>query len=139
MKISLALYLAILVFGNAGQCLAYPKLEVSTLFSSIAQSCHDVPLQGWNHPTRKILEQSKVGLLKLQLCNGDHYPVYTVRFPYDPQGHTDAFFRPFYGKMARANGFWPLAFVDISDNEIVWIQSKPGVPDISLNYEQFSP
>lgn len=71
-------------------------------------------IQGWNHPVKQVLQKHKVKLLKVEL-HDQTYPVFYVRFPYDPWfGHNDNYFRPLYYETLKANGFWNYAFADPS-------------------------
>jgi hypothetical protein len=71
-------------------------------------------IKGWNHPVKQVLQKHKVVLSKVELHN-QTYPVFYVRFPYDPWfGHNDKYFRPLYYETLKANGFWDYAFVDPS-------------------------
>lgn len=132
-------FAAAVTMAHPARSFADEKQGVAALLATVAQDCHAVALEAWRHPTKKILHDHDVELIALQLCNGNHYPVYTVRFISDPMGNNDTFFRPFYAKMAEANGFWPFAFVDLNDNEVVWIESKPGVREIKIDYDEYSP
>ncbi len=71
-------------------------------------------IKGWNHPVKQVLQKHKVILTKVELHN-QTYPVFYVRFPYDPWfGHNDKYFRPLYYETLKANGFWDYALVDPS-------------------------
>lgn len=88
------------------------KLSDTSLFSSVAQDCAEVPLGHWNHPTRLVLEKYQIPLSKLLLCNNKRYPIYFVDFKYDPHtNQSDRYFHPIYYDLLKANGGWPLAFV----------------------------
>ena len=43
------------------------------------------------------------------------YPIFYVRFPYDPRlAHNDKYFKPLYYETLKANGFWNYSFIDRS-------------------------
>ena len=76
-----------------------------TVISNISQ---------WRHPVKDILHKHKVILDKVELHNKT-YPVFYVRFPYDPRlAHNDKYFKPLYYETLKANGFWSYAFIDRS-------------------------
>jgi hypothetical protein len=114
------------------------SLDQTQLYTTQTHACHNIQLQGWSHPTRRVLTNAGVGIAKVELCNGGKYPIFTVHFKYDPQGQTDDYFDPLYAKMANANGFWPFSFVDLDDDVIVdiGVDSKH---DLTISYEDFSP
>ena len=71
-------------------------------------------IQEWHHPVKNILNKHNVILYKVELHNKT-YPIYYVRFPYDPRlGHNDKYFKPLYYETLKANGFWNYAFIDRS-------------------------
>jgi hypothetical protein len=73
-------------------------------------------IKEWNHPVKTVLQKHNVVLYKVELYN-QTYPVFYVKFPYDPWlGHNDKFFRPLYYETLRANGFWDYTFVDRSSD-----------------------
>jgi hypothetical protein len=114
-----------------------PLLKDTELYTKLASDCHDVDLATWKHPTRTVLEKNKVPLERVELCNGGHYPIFHVQFPYDPQGQTKDFFLPLYQEMRKANGKWAYAFVSPNDAQVVYV-SYPASDAIDLNYEFFA-
>jgi hypothetical protein len=71
-------------------------------------------IEEWQHPVKDILQKHKVILYKVELHNKT-YPIFYVRFPYDPRlGHNDKYFKPLYYETLRANGFWNYSFIDRS-------------------------
>ena len=69
-----------------------PTLVQTDLYSKITHDCQPVDLATWSHPTRNVLQDEKVKILKVELCNGGKYPIYTVGLKYDPEGGAaDAF------------------------------------------------
>jgi hypothetical protein len=101
-----------------------PALENTELYTTVANDCHDVDLATWKHPTRAVLESKKVPIERVELCNGGHYPIFHVQFPYDPQGQTRDYFAPLYEQMRKANGKWPYAFVDSNDAQVLYISYR---------------
>jgi hypothetical protein len=83
-------------------------------------------IKEWQHPVKDVLAKHKVILYKVELHNKT-YPVFYVRFPYDPWfGHNDKFFKPLYYETLKANGFWDYSFIDQSFNckiNIKWDKS----------------
>jgi hypothetical protein len=114
------------------------SLDKTQLYTVQTHGCQAIALQGWAHPTRRVLTTAGVGIAKVELCNGGKYPIFTVHFKYDPQGQTDDYFNPLYAKMAEANSFWPFSFVDLDDDVIVdvGVDSKH---DLTIDYEDFTP
>jgi hypothetical protein len=91
----------------------------SVLFAATLAIAEDVKvindLKGWHHPVKNVLQKYEVILYKVELHN-QTYPVFYVKFPYDPWlGHNDNYFRPLYYETLQANGLWDYAFVDQSD------------------------
>jgi len=84
------------------------------------------------------MEDAGVEIIKVQLCNDDKYPIFTVGFKYDPQGVTDDYFDPLYAKMAQANGFWPFSFVDVEDSLIIDVGADKATKHLSLTFEEFA-
>jgi hypothetical protein len=71
-------------------------------------------IKEWQHPVKEVLQKHKVILYKVELHNKT-YPIFYVRFPYDPRlGHNDKYFKPLYYETLRANGFWNYSFIDRS-------------------------
>jgi hypothetical protein len=134
----ISLVLALAGFSQAAaQKNAFPgTLKKTQLYTNVTHDCTTVDLSHWSHPTRQVLAKSGVDLLGLQLCNGGHYPIFTVHFKYDPNGDTSDYFDPLYAQMAYANGFWPYSFVDIEDTTIIDIAIDKR-HDLKISYEQF--
>ena len=109
-----------------------------TLFQTqIASGCRSIQMAKWRHPTKEVMAGRQVRLLKAELCREDKFPVFTVKFPFDPQGATDSYFNPLYVEMAAANGDWPFAFVDPEDNLVVTVIPS-GRNTVRLEYEPWS-
>jgi hypothetical protein len=74
-------------------------------------------IEQWNHPVKKVLLENNVVLYKVEFLNNDTYPVFYVKFPYDPWfAHNNYFFKPLYYETLKANGFWDYAFIDSSSD-----------------------
>lgn len=99
-----------------------PRLPQTRLFSAVAIGCSDVSLASWQHPVKALLAQKGVIIERVQLCNAGKFPVFHVRFPFDPQGQTEDYFGPLYEGMRKANGGEPYAFVSTTDNTIVSVR-----------------
>src|SRR4029077_10475685 len=103
-----------------------------------AHGCRTLDLQSWSHPTQQVLERAKVEIQKVEFCNRDIYPIYTVRFDASPMlGVNDKYFNKIYAEMTAANGFHSLAFVDPSWGVIVTVDVA-GKKDISISYDEFN-
>jgi hypothetical protein len=76
-------------------------------------------IKNWQHPVKTVFQKHKVELDKVEL-HDQTYPVFYVKFPYDPMlGHNDNYFHSLYYDTLAANGFWNYAFVDLdSGNRI---------------------
>lgn len=129
--------------GFAMTCLAQPAfcapaLEATSLYKDIAHGCRSVDLKQWSHPTRRVLDHAHIALKKVELCNDELYPVFTVRLRYDPNGPNDKYFNRLYADMAAANGYHAYSFVDQSFGLIVNVAATKK-KNISVSYEDFSP
>jgi hypothetical protein len=118
--------------------IAAPMLEQTELYSKITNGCRSIALDHWRHPTEQILKKADVTLSKVELCNEDKYPIFTVHFKYDPRASRSSYFSSLYARMAAANGFWPFSFVDASDNVLINVSILPG-HRLSINYEDYGP
>ena len=115
---------------------APPFLEHTYLYTKEVRGCHDVDLTNWIHPSKNILLKAGVKLYSVILCNNDAYPVYNVRFKFDPRTNTSDYFIPIYGRVARANGGRPFSFVDTEDAVIINVKpDKRG--NITISYEDY--
>lgn len=114
------------------------RLADTELFLKIAQSCRSVDLRSWEHPTTRVLRDAGTRVESVQLCNDDHYPVYTVSFKYDPRTATSSYFHPLYTRMAAANGYWPFSFVDVADNVVVNV-AVDKKHQLQISYDEYTP
>ena len=113
------------------------SLEATALYKERARGCRTLDMRDWSHPTREVLDHAKVELNKVELCNHDLYPIYTVRFNASPMlGVNDKYFNRLYAEMAAANGFHSFAFIDSGWELIITVDvtRKNGV---SISYEEF--
>jgi len=93
------------VASVAKTALCAPSLQATALYKDTAHGCRALDMKSWSHPTRKVLECSKIEIKKVELCNQDVYPIYTVRFDASPMlGVNDKHFNKLYVEMAAANG-----------------------------------
>jgi hypothetical protein len=93
----------------------------------------------WQHPVKAVLQKHKVVLYKVELHN-QTYPVFYVKFPYDPMlGHNDRYFRPLYYETLKANGFWNYALVDREDGCRINITWDKKTKTLSENIENLGP
>jgi hypothetical protein len=73
-------------------------------------------VHAWQHPVKQVFQEMNVTLYKVELLQNRTYPVFHVKFPYDPHlGHNDKYFRTLYQKTLKANGYWSYAFVAPED------------------------
>lgn len=120
----------------AGAVHAAP-LEATALYREKARDCRTIDLATWSHPTRKVMESNRVGIHKVELCNGGIYPVFTVGLPGDPMvGINDSYFNKLHARMIEANGRHSYAFVDDGRGVIVTVDMT-GKRAAEINYEEF--
>lgn len=126
----------VLALTSAGALDAAP-LEATALYTEKARDCRTLDLGTWSHPTRKVMERARVDIQKVELCNANIYPIFTVALPAEPLvGVNDRFFNKLYAQMAAANGWHPFAFVDPGRGVIVTIDTK-GRKSIAIDYDEF--
>jgi hypothetical protein len=129
--------LALACVGEPALCA--PLLEATSLYKDVAHECRTLDLKQWSHPTRRVLDHAQVELKKVELCNHDLYPIFTVWLKYHPMiGPNDNYFNKLYGDMFAANGYHPFSLVDYSSNVVVEIEVT-GKKEISISYEEFAP
>jgi len=121
-----------------GTALSAPALEASSLYRELARDCRTLDLKTWSHPTRKVLERAEIAIKKVELCNHDLYPVFTVAAKYDPNGPNDKYYNSLYAALAAANGYHSFSLVDTTFEAVMNIAVK-GKHDIAVDYEEFSP
>ena len=117
---------------------AAPELSRTLFYTTTVHGCHEVDLSRWRHPAKLVLVHAGAKLAKVELCNDDRFPVFTVTLPFDPDGQTDAYFDKLYANLAYANGFWSYALVDTSDDVIIVATSERRKRQVTLRYEDFS-
>jgi len=112
-------------------------LEATALYREKAGACRTVDLKTWMHPTRKVMESERVEILKVELCNGGVYPIFTVGLPGDPMvGINDRYFNKLHARMIEANGWHSYAFVDPGRGVIVTVDMT-AKREASIGYEEF--
>lgn len=113
------------------------RRRLSTIYNDIAHGCGTLDLKSWSHPTRQVLERTKIRIIKVELCNQGIYPIYTVMFVASPMlGVNDKYFNKLYIEMAAANGFHSFAFVDPGWDVIVTVDVA-SKNEISISYYEF--
>ena len=131
-----------LLAGRRCQGLGPFLLAVSLLWITLA-AAGDVKVisdvQHWQHPVKSVLQKYKVTLVKVELQD-QTYPVFYVKFPYDPMfGHNDGYFHPLYYDTLRANGFWNYAFVDQAGGHRINITWDKKSQTLSENIDDLKP
>ncbi len=117
---------------------ATPDLSQTDLYTKTVHGCHDVNLSGWTHPAKQVLLEAGATIGKVELCNGDRFPVFTVTVPNDPEGQTDSYFDKLYANLADANGFWSYTLVDTSDDVVITATVEKRTRQVALGYEEFN-
>ena len=109
-----------------------------TAFAATVHGCHALDLTTWRHNAKNVLLDAHAAIAKVELCNDDKLPVFTVALPYDPEGQTDAFYDRLYANLAYANGFWSFALVDTADNIVITASIDRRDHRTTLSYEHFA-
>lgn len=117
---------------------AAPDLSRTDFYSTIVHDCHVQDLSRWKHPVKQVLLDAGATIGKVELCNGDRFPVFTVTLPFDPDGQTDAYFDKLFANLADANGFWPYALVDTSDDVVITATVETRKRQVTLHYEDYN-
>jgi hypothetical protein len=137
MKTSVRIASAAIAFLWTSLAALAAPLAASDLYTKTAKGCRALDLPTWSHPTRKVMERAGVKILKVELCNGGVYPIFTVAFAATPiLAVNDKYFGKLYAQMAEANGWHSLAFVDPAWELIVSVDVT-GRRRISIGYEEF--
>ncbi len=121
----------------------WPLLLAVSLFWSTLAAAGEVAvisdIQHWQHPVKAVFQKYKVTLSKVELQD-QTYPVFYVKFPYDPMfGHNDNYFHPLYYDTLKANGFWNYAFVDQEGGHRINITWDKKSKTLSENIEDLKP
>lgn len=112
-------------------------LGATSLYREKARDCRAVDLANWSHPTRTVMETSRVEIRKVELCNGGAYPVFTVGLPGDPMvAINDAYYRKLNARMAEANGWHSYALVDSGRGVVIYVDVARKNA-LTLEYEEF--
>ena len=133
--------LTLVVAGSAASfaqtALCAPLLESTTLYKDTARGCRALDMKSWSHPTREVLDRSRIQIKKVELCNQDVYPIYTVKFNASPMlGVNDKYFGKLFVEMAAANGFRSFAFVDPGWGLIITVDVT-SKREVSISYDEF--
>ena len=131
------IWLSLAIASVPAAALSAP-LEATSLYRDLARGCRTLDLKQWSHPTRHVLEQAEVEIRKVELCNHDLYPVFTVAIKYDPNGPNDKYYNSLFAALAAANGYHSFSLVDTEFGMIMEIAVK-GKHEIAVDYEEFSP
>lgn len=127
---------AAILLACAGAASAAP-LDATTLYREKARDCRTLDLAAWRHPTRKVMETSRVEIRKVELCNGGLYPIFTVALPAEPLVRVnDSYYNKLHAGMAEANGWHSFAFVDPSRGVIAYVDVT-GRRELSISYDEF--
>jgi hypothetical protein len=96
-------------------------------------------IKTWHHPVKTVFQKNKVELSKVEL-HDQNYPVFYVKFPYDPMlGHNDNYFHPLYYDTLKANGFWNYALVDQEGGHRINITWDKKTKTMSEKIEDLAP
>lgn len=119
---------------NVIWCLAFTVGSVLCADVNIIQN-----IDTWNHPVKTVLKKYNVKLYKVELQNNSTYPIFYIKFPYDPMlAHNNNYFHPLYYDTLKANGFWNYAFIDQDNNiriNITWDKSTKTLTEDIHNLE----
>jgi hypothetical protein len=127
----------ILLGTSSSAALPTPDLSSTTLYTKTVHGCQAVDLTTWQHPVRRVLQAAQAQIVKVELCNGLKFPVFTVVLPYDVDGQADRYFHRLYAGLAEANGFWPYALVDLANNLVTTVDIERSNRTVSPAYEDF--
>lgn len=126
--------------ASAASAQSAVKLSDTDLYAKQVHGCRTVALSGWHHPVRNVLEAGDASIDKVELCNDEHFPVFTVKLKYDPSSpETASFYDQLYAKIAQANGWWSYALVDESDDEVIIVTTDKVQHSLSVAMEGYTP
>lgn len=105
------------------------QAKPATVWAATVQSrfdghCRFLDLERWTHPTRPVIEDAGAKIDFVALCREDTYPVFGVRFPYDPRAATDDYFHPLYANTFLANGGWDFSFLEVDDGVLLSLRGQ---------------
>ena len=123
--------------GGPSGAAPVPDLSATTLYAATVHGCRAVDLATWRHPTRDVLRAARARVKRVELCNGGSFPVFTVILPYDVYGRADDYFNKLYADLAKANGFWSYALVDLANNVVISVAVERAGRTVSPSYEDF--
>lgn len=134
----LALF-AVLLFSYPALAQPLNVLAGTDLYTKIVHSCQPLALQGWRHPVRNVLESEGIIIDKVELCNNKTFPVFTVQLKYDPRtSDTDSFFNKLYLNLTTANGWWPYAIVDETDDVVITVITNKANHSFNVSLQDYS-
>jgi hypothetical protein len=123
---------------NAQQVISRTISKNSADTTNIDEGCLDLDLTQWRHKTRSVIEARKEAQLQwVKMCRNKTYPVFGVKFAYDPQTKTDDFFHPLFWDLLEANGYWPYSIVSIGDNVAVHVYQEKKF-ELLVDYENLA-
>lgn len=127
----------LLLIAIVEPALAETRLAGTSLYKQTAKGCRPLDLQRWSHPTRRVLEREHIAIDKVELCNNDRYPVFTVHLRYDPNGPNDKYFNRIFWELFMANGRNPYSLVDLDFKVIRGVEAS-GKNEITVSNDEFS-
>jgi hypothetical protein len=96
-------------------------------------------ISAWKHPVHEVLAKHNVGLAKVELHDNKRFPVFFVKFPYDPQSSAaSGYFHKLYLDVLEANGFWEYAFNDEIDGLLITIHWDKKSKKMTIDHEEIS-
>lgn len=114
---------------------------ISTLsqpsFSDAVVTITDI--KSWNHPVKKVLDENKVKISKVELKNNKKLPIFFVKFPYDPSSsQTKSYFDTLFFDVLNANGKWDYEFYDEDDELIISIHWDKATKTMAVDYQDIN-
>ncbi len=131
----------------AASCQAAPASEVSapapapaaavplaatSLYTERVSRCRAADQDAWSGEALAALKDGGASVQRVELCNGDDYPVVTASFASDPRAKPSEPFDRLYARIAQATGYKPFSIVVV--NVGVGAQRV-----LEVRYEAFSP
>lgn len=135
-KYAIPMLVAMATLAGAVLPASAEPIDSTTLYKKKARDCHALDLAAWSHPARKVFDSEKIGLDRVELCNRDIYPIFTVRVPASPMlGVNDRYFGELYDRLTVANGYHSFALVDPAWGVVVMVDIAKKRATVS--YEEF--
>ena len=108
----------------------------SKLYSTVAKGCKTIDLKTWQHPSKSVFKKYKIKLQKVQLCNGNKYPVFIGESEYDlSSGPNQTYAKEFFMTLLEKNAKWSYAFVETLSQEVHFVEQKQGT--VHFGFEQY--